>query len=129
MIKRNLFFVTFVSLIVFSVPAVAIGEGETKEVKSVGVADGKSARARDEAVGDALRQAVEQGVGTFVTAELTVDQQRLVEEKIYTESRGYIQSYRILREGWRTAVFAFVLALADDASPFLSERRTQRRFR
>lgn len=42
---------------------------------------------------DALRKAEEQGVGTFVTAELTVDQERLVEDRIYTESACYIQSY------------------------------------
>lgn len=71
----------------------------SKEVISMGVADGKSARARDEALNDALRKAVEQGVGTYVTTELTVEQQRLVEDRIYTESRGYIQNYRVLHEG------------------------------
>jgi hypothetical protein len=59
----------------------------------------KSSKARDEAVNDALRKAVEQGVGTFVTAELTVEQQKLVEERIFTESKGYIQSYKVVREG------------------------------
>ena len=72
---------------------------EAKEVIAVGVADGESSRARDEALNDALRKAVEQGVGTFVTTELSVEQQKLVEERIYTESRGYIQSYKVMREG------------------------------
>jgi nucleotide-binding universal stress UspA family protein len=71
----------------------------SKEVISTGVADGKSARARDEALNDALRKAVEQGVGTYVTTELTVEQQKLVEDRIYTESRGYIQNYKVLHEG------------------------------
>jgi nucleotide-binding universal stress UspA family protein len=71
----------------------------SKEVISMGVADGKSARARDEALNDALRKAVEQGVGTYVTTELTVEQQKLVEDRIYTESRGYIQNYKVLHEG------------------------------
>jgi nucleotide-binding universal stress UspA family protein len=78
--------------------AAAQDEG-SKEVISTGVADGKSARARDEALNDALRKAVEQGVGTYVTTELTVEQQKLVEDRIYTESRGYIQNYKVLHEG------------------------------
>jgi len=81
-----------------SLSAVALAE-KSKEVIAVGIADGKSARARDEALNDALRKAVEQGVGTYVTTELTVEQQRLVEDRIYTESRGYIQSYKVLHEG------------------------------
>ncbi len=81
-----------------SLSAVALAE-KAKEVIAVGMADGKSARARDEALNDALRKAVEQGVGTYVTTELTVEQQRLVEDRIYTESRGYIQSYKVLHEG------------------------------
>ena len=74
-------------------------QGGVKEVRALGVADGKSAKARDEALNDALRKAVEQGVGTFVTAELTVEQQKLLEERIFTESKGYIQKYNIMREG------------------------------
>ncbi|RPI76300.1 MAG: hypothetical protein EHM45_13355 [Desulfobacteraceae bacterium] len=70
-----------------------------KTVKAVGVADGNSAQARDEALNDALRKAVEQGVGTFVSAELTVEQEQLVEDKIYTASSGYIENYKIDREG------------------------------
>ena len=86
-------------LLAFLPPFTTAQDEGSKEVLSMGVADGKSARARDEALNDALRKAVEQGVGTYVTTELTVEQQRLVEDRIYTESRGYIQSYRVLHEG------------------------------
>jgi len=98
--RKNLFilFVFFLFLSFVSVPV--IGQDETgKEVIALGVADGKSSLARDEALNDALRKAVEQGVGTYVTTELTVEQKRLVEDRIYTESRGYIRSYKILKEG------------------------------
>ena len=98
--RKNLFilFVFFLFLSFVSVPV--IGQDETgKEVIALGVADGKSSLARDEALNDALRKAVEQGVGTHVTTELTVEQKRLVEDRIYTESRGYIRSYKILKEG------------------------------
>jgi len=89
----------FMFLLPLSLPFAAAQDEGSKEVISVGVADGKSARARDEALNDALRKAVEQGVGTYVTTELTVEQQRLVEDRIYTESRGYIQSYKVIHEG------------------------------
>ena len=97
MSKKHLVFFAALAL-AFLCTAVAVAEQDAKEVRAVGVADGRSAKARDEALNDALRKAVEQGVGTFVSAELTVEQQRLVEEKIFTESKGYIQTYRVLRE-------------------------------
>jgi hypothetical protein len=88
-----------VAAFLFSFPGhAAWAQGEVKEVIAAGVADGRSAKARDEALNDALRKAVEQGVGAFVTAQLTVEQQKLVEERIYTESRGYIQAYKVVRE-------------------------------
>ena len=83
----------------------AWAQGEVREVQAVGVADGKSSKARDEAMNDALRKAVEQGVGAFVTAQLTVEQQRLVEERIYTESKGYVQSYKVLREASKEGLY------------------------
>jgi hypothetical protein len=94
---------------------------EAKKVTAIGVADGKSSRARDEALNDALRKAVEQGVGTFVTAELSVREQQLVDERIYTESRGYIQSYEVIREGSSEGIYEVQISalvkigkLADD---------------
>jgi hypothetical protein len=89
----------FFVLLSFASGLRAVQDETEKEVVALGVADGTSSRARDEALNDALRKAVEQGVGTYVTAELTVEQQRLVEDRIYTESQGYIQSYRVLKEG------------------------------
>ena len=80
-------------------------QGGVKDVLAVGVADGKSSKARDEALNDALRKAVEQGVGAFVTAQLTVEQQKLVEERIFTESRGYIQEYQVVREGSKDGLY------------------------
>jgi len=96
--KHTILITIFLFLLPLSSLSLA-AEKDGKEIRAIGVADGKSSRARDEALNDALRKAVEQGVGTFVTAELTVQQQKLVDERIYTESQGYIQRYEILREG------------------------------
>lgn len=98
-VKGLVAILVFTFLLPLSPPFAAAQDEGSEEVISMGVADGKSARARDEALNDALRKAVEQGVGTYVTTELTVEQQKLVEDRIYTESRGYIRSYKILHEG------------------------------
>ncbi|MBN1104680.1 MAG: hypothetical protein JXL84_14780 [Deltaproteobacteria bacterium] len=106
MAKRSLTVVVVLCLFFLGLTLMAeANEGEVKEVQAVGVADGKSSKARDEALNDALRKAVEQGVGTFVTAELTVEQQRLVEERIFTESKGYIQGYKVVREGSKDGLY------------------------
>lgn len=108
-------------MLLFPISSLYALEGEAKQVRAVGVADGKSSKARDEALNDALRKAVEQGVGTFVTAELTVEQQQLVEDRIYTESQGYIQSYEVVRESTQDGIYEVEIAalvkmgkLADD---------------
>ncbi len=102
---RHTFALGLAFLLLFCAAAGAAAQGDAKEVSATGVADGKSSRARDEAINDALRKAVEQGVGTFVTAELTVEQQKLVEERIFTESKGYIQGYKVVAEGARDDLY------------------------
>ena len=98
MLKKVMILGSVLAVLLSGALMIAAEEG-IKTVKATGVADGKSSQARDEALNDALRKAVEQGVGTFVTTELTVEQQRLVEDKIYTASSGYIEHYNIDREG------------------------------
>lgn len=63
-------------------PVIATGEGPHKE----------------QALSTALRRAVEQGVGTLVTSETTVADSALVDDKIYSHSKGYVKSYKIIKE-------------------------------
>jgi hypothetical protein len=98
MLKKVMMLASALAVILSWCLMIAAEEG-IKTVKAIGVADGKSSQARDEALNDALRKAVEQGVGTFVSTELTVEQQKLVEDKIYTASSGYIENYNITHEG------------------------------
>ena len=53
--------------------------------------------AREEATLDALRQALEQGVGMMVESHTILNNDDLL-EKIYTDTRGYIQRYEIITE-------------------------------
>lgn len=50
----------------------------------------------DEAERDALRNAVEQAVGTLVDSTTLVQNNMLINDEIYTQSRGYITNYTIL---------------------------------
>ncbi|MFH2013272.1 MAG: flagellar assembly protein T N-terminal domain-containing protein [Pseudomonadota bacterium] len=56
------------------------------------------AMARDNAVEDALRKAVEQAVGTIVSSETMVENFQLLNDRIYTKTEGYIQKYKIISE-------------------------------
>ena len=80
---------------------VVISGGEGTEVLAEGVAAITSTNdvARDNAIRDALRKAVEQGVGTYVSSETQVQNFQLLSDRIYSQANGYVSSYRILSGG------------------------------
>lgn len=57
------------------------------------------ASARDAAISDALRRAVEQAAGTIVSADTLVENFQVLEDSVYTKSGGYVKSYTIISEG------------------------------
>jgi hypothetical protein len=72
---------------------------QTVTAEGVGVViGGDRAIARDQAINDALRKAVEQAVGTMVSSETMVQNFQTLNDRIYTQTQGYIQNYRILSE-------------------------------
>jgi hypothetical protein len=101
--KLSLICVLLCLVLLFFSAAVA-QEGEKEEEKTIvakGVAaTGKDpAAARDEAILDGLRKAVEQGIGTFITSRTEVKDFAVISDKILSESRGYIKEYKIIKEG------------------------------
>lgn len=54
---------------------------------------------KDDALRDAMRNAVEKAVGSFVEAQTLVQNASIVNDEIYTKAQGFVQDYRILREG------------------------------
>lgn len=72
---------------------------QTLTAEGVGVVvGGDRAMARDNAIQDALRKAVEQAVGTMVSSETIVQNFQTLNDRIYTQTQGYIQNYKILSE-------------------------------
>jgi hypothetical protein len=53
---------------------------------------------RDEAINDALRNAVEQAVGTLVDSQTLVQNAEVIKDEIYTKSRGFVQDWTIVSE-------------------------------
>lgn len=75
--------------------------GDTTKVTVMGVAGivgGDKGRARDKAIQDAQRKAVEQAVGTMVSSETITENFQLISDKIYSNAKGYVRKYDIVSE-------------------------------
>ncbi|MCK9554593.1 hypothetical protein M0R36_02075 [bacterium] len=55
-------------------------------------------RARDEALNRALRNAVEQTVGSVIDSETMVQNFQLLDDQVYSEVKGYVKSYEIISD-------------------------------
>ena len=93
----------FIALVGFSsvICSSSAGAGEVKEIVAGGggvVVQDDQTIARDRAIEDALRKAVEQAVGTLVESETRVRNYQLLSDDIYARSSGYVQSYQIIDE-------------------------------
>jgi len=86
------------------VPLCAQDEGVSLKVVVVqGVGAGADkAKARDDALTDAQRRAVEQGIGLYIKSETLVVNLELISDTIYRNVKGYVHTYRILKENYNT---------------------------
>ena len=98
LISKKAFSLAVFLLFIFTLPVIAFSQDGEKQVIATGMADGTTAKARDAALADAMRRAVEQAMGSFVSSETLVENMILVEDRIYSETRGYIKSYDVLKE-------------------------------
>ncbi len=76
----------------------------TVEVEAIGQAvifSGDKVAARDKAIDDALRKAVEQAVGTIVSSETVTKNYQLLSDKIYSQAKGYVKGYKVVTEAER----------------------------
>ncbi|MFA5183323.1 MAG: hypothetical protein WC405_18570 [Syntrophales bacterium] len=83
---------------------VMIGQGATK----------------DEAIQDAIRNAVESATGVFVYSASEVKEFRLVKDQIVTASRGYVKDFKVLEESKSDGVFFVKLNVSVDTAAIKS---------
>ncbi|MCL6465756.1 MAG: flagellar assembly protein T N-terminal domain-containing protein [candidate division WOR-3 bacterium] len=90
---------------------VVLSGGEGSEILAEGVAaiTGSVDIARDQALKDALRKAVEQGVGTFINSETRVENFQLLSDRIYSQAQGYVSSYRVVSESREADLYRVVV--------------------
>lgn len=68
-----------------------------KRVVVTAVADGTDAKAKDEAIAEALRKAVEQACGVFLTAQAKSENYKAVYDKVMGSTAGYVREHKVLR--------------------------------
>jgi len=102
-LRKSTGFVILCFMMILMLANVGLAEQpfQTQVMKAEGVAaivNNDKAIARDSAIEDALRKAVEQAVGTLVSSETMVENYQLLSDSIYTKTKGYVQNYRITSE-------------------------------
>jgi hypothetical protein len=84
---------------VFAFSRAAIAEQQTIETEGLAaVVNNDIAMARDKAIDDAKRKAVEQVAGSHVSSESITQNFQLVEDKIYARASGFVKTYQIASE-------------------------------
>lgn len=74
---------------------------QSKEIKAKGygtIHGNDKAAARDKAIEDAQRKAVEQAMGTMISSESVTKNFQLISDRILSLSSGYIEKYRVISE-------------------------------
>lgn len=108
----------------FLLPCFAFGQEII--VVSTGFGDvisGRESMARDRALENAMRNAVEQAVGTLVQSETVINNGSFIKDEIISKSSGYIKKYDIVEESsdnisYKVSIEASILTdnLKDDLS-------------
>jgi hypothetical protein len=86
------FFYFWVFLIPVGVTAGVIGKGSAQ------IFNGNEGSARSQALNNALRDAVKQGVGLFLDSQTEVKNWAVIRDEIYSTAKGYVKEYQVLKD-------------------------------
>jgi hypothetical protein len=92
---------TVLGFLFIALAALTVMAQETKTVTAEGVSviqNGAKDIARDAAVEDAQKRAVEQAVGILIDSQTQVENYQLISDKILSQTKGYIKRYSIAGE-------------------------------
>ncbi len=93
-----LFLIVIVLLAAGSLSATESLEGTVTAEGMAGIINNDKPKARDQAMNHALRNAVEQAVGTIISSETMVANYEVLSDNIYSRTHGYVQNYQVLNE-------------------------------
>ena len=96
--RRSIFSVLLVC-IVFSFPPANYAQDLIRSVGTATIHNNSIDIARDKALDNAQRNAVEEKAGVMVTSVSEVENFQLKMDQILSESRGFISSYKVISEG------------------------------
>jgi hypothetical protein len=105
--RRFLFFL--IILICFLPPAAATGQDRVRAEGMASIAGNRVDIARDRAIDSAQRNAVERVVGVMVTGSTEVENFQVKMDRILSESKGFITSYKIVKEERAGDVYAVTI--------------------
>lgn len=95
--RNRIFCLICVLSAVFFLPGLVFAE--TVTVVGQAAMAGSQTQARALAIEDGLRAAVEQGVGTLIDSKTKVANFVVLDDRIYSQAKGYVTKYDILSEG------------------------------
>ncbi len=117
----SLLFFLFLTTGLWARTVVATGEGQTKQM----------------AINNAIRTAVEEVLGTYVTSHSNVSQGKMIYDRITSASAGYVRNYTVLSEQRDPAIGVYKVTLEvvvndiklkNAVDEFLNDPRAQRTF-
>ncbi|HEX3043911.1 MAG TPA: hypothetical protein VHY08_04080 [Bacillota bacterium] len=97
-LKRFPLFIILIFLLIFTIHIPPImAEEVAVEVEGIAeIHDGDLLQAKEAAISDALRAAVERVMGTLVDAQTRVENYELLDDSILTRSVGYVTDYEVI---------------------------------
>lgn len=102
LVGRVLRYAAVLALLAAWTGGASVASAQTQSVTAEGTAGilgGDQGIARDNAIRDAQRKAVEQAVGAMIASETLVENFQVLRDSVYSKSQGYIQKYDIVKEG------------------------------
>ncbi|MFC1529811.1 flagellar assembly protein T N-terminal domain-containing protein [Gemmatimonadota bacterium] len=97
-------------------------EGRMVTVQGYGsIVAGDRAKARDDAIADAMRNAVEQVMGTHVQSSTITENFMLIQDNIYTQTSGYISTYEVTNEMEDTDMITITMRATVKESQLVSD--------
>jgi hypothetical protein len=95
--------------LVLATPAFAAATANVEAEGQAMIKNGDEPAARDRALEDAQRKAVESAVGTMISAETVMENYQIISDRILAKSAGYIKNYTITSSGPDNGIYKVVI--------------------